>query len=622
MAEEGPTEAPVCFFLGAGSSVPAKIPTTVGFVGEYRKHVESIPRLSTTFHELEKLLEVWTKSGPSPQDPVDVELLLESLALATNTRGNVAGAFINAEDSPILSDPVLPELLEDLRTFIRDRCSVDPARTTYWRSLLGLVQTYGRTHIFSTNYDLVLETFLQTAGYTYTDGFDQTWNPALFDSQGVQVCIYKLHGSVNWYRTLTGAYFKLPIRSPPRVVKTYSGADAEALMLYPAQKLEYSGPFLDMLGRLRDRLNSSVAAVVVGYSFRDPHIARVFAEALASNPNLVLIIIGPHAREIYETKLAGIRIDRLAVPPLDDVAESSSLRGRVFPIPTTVENANGFLYSHTIPKLFEALTKEYEVREKDLRFQAVDYGEVLRKHLEAGFLDRCEVIETRVDTLQSTFPGTFLDYPGRKWAVAAAFRDVEGADQLWRDFLDRVMELTGKYLWVGPAGGRNLFIRFVIGEHPGSGTVLEGSDVGRGWDACADFAEQFAAYAGEGPRQVWIMERERQLRRMCPYFETMSTANSNAAAWLSRRTQEIVVFDSSELRRVYGEAAERLPKTPDAQFVEELSPLVLRAERELVKTVVSHARALKLTKNPAHGERFRNSWLDRGIGPKVPKELR
>ena len=621
MAEDAPTDSPVCFFLGAGASVPAGIPTTVGFVREYRAHLERQPQLLSAYLKFEALLETWTTSGATPKDPVDIELLLEGLTLATNIHANVAGAFFNARESPALADPHLPDLLEDLREFIRERCSVDPERITYWRQLLGFIQTYGRTHLFSANYDLVMETFLQTAGYPYTDGFDQSWNPDLFDSPTVQACLYKLHGSVNWYRTLNGAYFKLPIRNPPREVRTYSGAEAEALMLYPAQKLEYSGPFLEMLGRLRDRLKSSAVAVVIGYSFRDPHVARVFAEALSSNPNLVLIIVGPHAPEIYATRLAGIRIDRLGVPPLDEVTEASSLRGRVFAIPSTVENATGFLFSHTLPKLFDALGKEFEVREKDIRFELVDYSEALSKHLEAGFLDRCELIEPRVEAFQWRQPRSPLEYAGRKWAVAAAFRDLQSGESLWQSFLDQLEALATRYLWVQPAGQRNMGIRFVIGDSPGNGSVYEGSDVGRAWEECAEFAEQFAAYSGPGKRQSWIMERARQLRNLSRYLDTMSMANGNTRAWLEQRMKECETLDPGVIRQ-FSAITERLTTGTESEFAATLPPIVLAAERSLLAELVVRLRSMKLERNPAHPVRQRNPFFEHRVGPKVPKELR
>jgi SIR2-like protein len=620
-SEEALKEAPVCIFLGAGSSVPAGLPTTVGFVEEYLSHVRSRERLSGAFARLSTLLSLWTESGPTPKDPIDVELLLESLSLATNIHSNVAGAFFEPSASEILADPALPELLEDLRSFIRERCAVDPRKTTYWQTLLGFIQSYGRTHIFSTNYDLVMETFLQSYGYPCTDGFDQGWNPALFETPGVQACLYKLHGSVNWFATPTGTYFKLPIRNPPEAVETYSGLSARALMLYPAQKLEYSGPFLEMLGRLRDRLKSSLAVVVVGYSFRDPHVVRIFAEAMSANPSLMVILIGPHAREIYEKRLAGVRVERLEVAPLDELSETSSLRGRIFPIPMTVENANAFLFAHTLPRLFEAVGKEYEVRQKDLRFESVDYGEVLSSYLQAGFLDRCELIEPRVQSVSGNPMRPVLGYAGKKWAVEAAFRDESRAELLWTGFLDQIGDLVSKSLSAVSTGARNFTVRFVIGDSPGSGMVFEGQDVANGWDECADFAETFAAYCGQGERQRWIMDRVRQLRHFTAYFHTMSSAAGNTRYYLEQRAKETQALGKS-VSDSFASLLQTYIGANDAKLASEFPPAIISAEGQLAADLLAMARSGKLSRNEIHPGRRRNWFLDRRVGPKVPPELR
>lgn len=344
MAEEQPAEpadSPVCFFLGAGASVPAGIPATVGLVNSYRDTLGRKPVLQATFNEVYARLEKWVKSSGGQDAQMDIEVLLAGLTFATQTSVDVAGAFVDPAAQASLSRPEVQSLLDDLRAYLREKCSVDPSSTQYWANFLGHVQTFGRTHVFTVNYDLVIETFLERFGYPYTDGFQESWDRQLFDVKSVQVCLYKLHGSVNWYRTPSGAYLKLPIRNPPPVVSTYSGASAEPLMLYPAQKLVYSGPFLEMTGRLQTQLENSIVAVVAGYSFRDEHLARIFAEALSTNPSLVLMIIGPSSRQIYERRLANIRVDRKERGSLDELTEFSSLKGRVFPIPSTIENANG-----------------------------------------------------------------------------------------------------------------------------------------------------------------------------------------------------------------------------------------------------------------------------------------
>jgi hypothetical protein len=60
-------------------------------------------------------------------------------------------------------------------------------------------------HIFSTNYDVCIERFCKINKKTWFEGFfNDEWNPDRFADIERNVILYKLHGSVTWYRDKKG----------------------------------------------------------------------------------------------------------------------------------------------------------------------------------------------------------------------------------------------------------------------------------------------------------------------------------------------------------------------------------------------------------------------------------
>lgn len=141
--------------------------------------------------------------------------------------------------------------------------------------------------LFTVNYDLLLETALETRGVPYFDGFvgnlearfqtqlvesnpgDGEWVPSFF------VRLWKLHGSVNWAR-----------REDHRIVRIGQPVPEElAAAIYPSDmKYEESRrvPFVVLQDRLRRALYQPETLVIIaGYSFGDSHLNELVFEAAA-----------------------------------------------------------------------------------------------------------------------------------------------------------------------------------------------------------------------------------------------------------------------------------------------------------------------------------------------------
>ncbi|MGB0025422.1 MAG: hypothetical protein WBP64_01150 [Nitrososphaeraceae archaeon] len=86
-------------------------------------------------------------------------------------------------------------------------------------------------------------------------------------------------------------------------VQNTGGQDIVPLVLYPGRKFEFFGPLFDNLAHLTMALKAVKRAIVVGYSFKDPHIAKIFDLSAKENKDLILFLVSPSACKIYENKL-------------------------------------------------------------------------------------------------------------------------------------------------------------------------------------------------------------------------------------------------------------------------------------------------------------------------------
>ena len=137
--------------------------------------------------------------------------------------------------------------------------------------------------IFTTNYDLLLETAFERKGVPFFDGFAGAKEPFL-DSAAIEeddlpprwTRLIKLHGSSNWV-----------MRDDQRVVRVNAGDGDERRLIHPSH-LKYTEsrrmPYLAMFDQLRDFLkNQSATLITVGYSFNDDHINDLLCQGLRGN---------------------------------------------------------------------------------------------------------------------------------------------------------------------------------------------------------------------------------------------------------------------------------------------------------------------------------------------------
>lgn len=166
-----------------------------------------------------------------------------------------------------------------------------PEGRTPYHELVSWVSGTQRAHpveIFTTNYDLLIESAFEQAKAPYFDGFSGGHAP-FFDPVTVAgndlpprwSRVWKLHGSLGW-------------KSDNGTVVRSGGADCTELV-YPDHlkyDLTQKQPYAALFERLkRFLLTPDTVLLTTGFSFRDAHICAVLGEALAMNANAAVIAL-------------------------------------------------------------------------------------------------------------------------------------------------------------------------------------------------------------------------------------------------------------------------------------------------------------------------------------------
>jgi hypothetical protein len=190
---------------------------------------------------------------------------------------------------------------EDVKRFrslifnrLRDWISLQNYSTTrYYEAFYRLREELKfAIRIFSLNYDLCLE---KNAGVRELElGFDsesEAWDFKRFESRdetGPDIYLYKLHGSIDWYRD----------KDDGNTLKHSAAPHASPDLIFGTDyKMQYIDPYLFFAYEFRRYSLESRVILAIGYSFRDDHINGIIAQALQKKRDRVLMAVSPTASE-------------------------------------------------------------------------------------------------------------------------------------------------------------------------------------------------------------------------------------------------------------------------------------------------------------------------------------
>lgn len=170
-----------------------------------------------------------------------------------------------------------------------------PSKAEYLRPLIDLAREQGTLAIATLNYDRSVENAAEAAGEPCDTGIE-TWlarGSLAWPDRGLR--LLKLHGSIDWVFERVRATGELPIQR----IRTVATADekqrydAPAVVFGEAGKLRSEGPYLELLLAWSSQLQEADSLLVVGYSFRDPHVNELIARWFNGGPDRRIVVLDP-----------------------------------------------------------------------------------------------------------------------------------------------------------------------------------------------------------------------------------------------------------------------------------------------------------------------------------------
>jgi hypothetical protein len=311
------SEKKAILFLGSGASVPFGLPTTKQLherlKGKYR------PETSHTFEAfISSFLELDVF-----QDIEDVLQCLIDLQSFAKTRGGWylfdkekgKGKYSVYEYQENLMDVLsnsikVRQILEDeiFNQFSRDNLRVDNIQTIY-SSIFDTIKKYSSlVKVFTTNYDVAVEEYLERNDILYEDGFRLNqykkrylWDPTVFDestaaSNTQAVHLFKLHGSLNWKEHRIHGIEKATTQR-----KIFEPDYLRDIVIFPTISPKIGSdvePYRTLRGNFVDSMKTSDACISIGFSFRESHLNEIFKEFL-DRKKLLLVISPTAAIDVY-----------------------------------------------------------------------------------------------------------------------------------------------------------------------------------------------------------------------------------------------------------------------------------------------------------------------------------
>lgn len=256
-------------------------------------------------------------------DGNNIELILSKIRIFASVAGTGTVRGMKADELVQLDSQICKVITEEVNRSL-------PRKDTPYHNLAVWCRSIRRekpVHLFTTNYDLLLEQALEESAAPYFDGFIGS-RKAFFDLGAVEdesilpprwTRLWKIHGSLNWR-----------LENGKDVIRSDRKSDEQSYLIYPSH-LKYDQsrkmPYLAMLDRLKAFLLAPSAMLFIcGYSFADEHINDVICRSLEANPTaqVFALVFG----RLDEDKYALGRKCASATPNLSMLAFDKGIVGR------------------------------------------------------------------------------------------------------------------------------------------------------------------------------------------------------------------------------------------------------------------------------------------------------
>jgi hypothetical protein len=349
----------VALFLGAGASVPYDKPVTSALKDRLIvKYGGSNDELHSVIHAL-----VSKKSLP------DIEYVLQAirdLATFSETHAAYALFFDNAPDwtlntnsrnvelrKIIRQTPELRKIIErDVFEHYRWHKKTDTAVVAILEQIFKVLSNQApEVNVFTTNYDKAIERFCRlSSGYACVDGFDwdseikaNVWqNKFSYNGRRIPVYLHKLHGSLGWKEHADGMIVNTDVEG----ISDDHNFENNVLV-YPTlcpKDGEEREPFKSIRDRFDQYMTEAEYCFVIGFSFRDEHINKIFRKFLERRGRMA--VLSPTASDDFAKNFRKFE----TIPPTDEERQKYVPR-LLANMSLTMENASGF--ARTIEKVIQ-----------------------------------------------------------------------------------------------------------------------------------------------------------------------------------------------------------------------------------------------------------------------------
>jgi len=286
----------IAFLLGAGCPVSIRIP-------DDKPLIQNIAGLTKTICDTlsdKNIGKIVDRIQLPDNNEVTIEDILSHVRLLIEVVGKGQIDDFTKKNLENIEKGICDEISKAVRKEL-------PNNDTPYHQLASWIRGIPRNNpveIFTPNYDLLIESALESKNIPYFDGFIGS-RKAFFDLHSIEheelpprwVKFWKLHGSINWWKESNGKIFRGHSESPEN-----------KQMIYPSH-LKYDEsrrmPYYAMQDRLGHFLAAGQAVLVTcGYSFVDKHLRAIILERLSANPYAICFGLLHSDLEKYPEALA------------------------------------------------------------------------------------------------------------------------------------------------------------------------------------------------------------------------------------------------------------------------------------------------------------------------------
>lgn len=299
----------VLFFIGAGCSKDAGIPISNEMVKDVEKDIDTdkeFKNYKDLYNYLKSSINYSEGIFGKFNEPFNIEKLMIVIRELEKRDRNIMYPFIGTWNSRLIDlggqnfvnlSNFSKAIIRKLNKWVKPN---DYAKADYYKGFLNFANEIGKSiKIFSLNYDLCTERAIGADNIEL--GFNsktKEWHYSNFEDIKKPVCLYKLHGSIDWYKDNS----KLLISDDP--------VDEPELIFGTDNKLKSIDPYLFYTYEFRKyslEIDCKLL-IVIGYSFSDDYLNGIMSQALADNPDRrILVVIRAKSKDELSAEKKRIR---------------------------------------------------------------------------------------------------------------------------------------------------------------------------------------------------------------------------------------------------------------------------------------------------------------------------